>query len=150
MMCTSSVLLRRRYRVSAAHSDPNSVKTDAPPEVMWDLFRCWLKENPVNERRLIKGGICTKLLQARAVVLWRRGAVAYCGTLGTVAYRWVGSVVRSFVDRSLVCRSFIRPLIPFIHPSIHPSIHAFIHFIHFIPFIHSLTHSLVAFTRSHM
>jgi len=58
-----AALVNLGYRVSCAHCDPCAVKTDAPPEVMWDIFRCWIKENPVNEKRMIKGGICTKLLQ---------------------------------------------------------------------------------------
>ena len=29
------------YRVSCFHREPNSVKTDAPVEALWDIMRCW-------------------------------------------------------------------------------------------------------------
>ena len=34
-----SALLNAGYRVSLSHCHPLSVKTDAPPSVMWDLFQ---------------------------------------------------------------------------------------------------------------
>jgi len=35
------------YRVSQAHTEPLALKTDAPPSVMWDIMRCWVKQNPI-------------------------------------------------------------------------------------------------------
>lgn len=29
-----------------------SIKTDAPPKLLWDIMRTWEKENPVNKQRL--------------------------------------------------------------------------------------------------
>jgi tRNA (guanine26-N2/guanine27-N2)-dimethyltransferase len=36
-----SALLNAGYRVSGSHANPLAVKTDAPPEVVWDVLRCW-------------------------------------------------------------------------------------------------------------
>jgi len=27
-----------------------ALKTDAPPEVMWDIMRCWVKKNPITKK----------------------------------------------------------------------------------------------------
>jgi hypothetical protein len=32
------------YRVSSTHATPLAVKTDAPPEVIWDVMRAWVKK----------------------------------------------------------------------------------------------------------
>eukprot|EP00756_Hemistasia_phaeocysticola_P029702 Hpha_TRINITY_DN16246_c1_g7::TRINITY_DN16246_c1_g7_i1::g.13078::m.13078/K00555/TRMT1, trm1; tRNA (guanine26-N2/guanine27-N2)-dimethyltransferase len=34
------------YRVSGVHSSPDGLKTDAPPEVLYDVLRCWIAEDP--------------------------------------------------------------------------------------------------------
>lgn len=39
--------LAHARRVSGSHANPLAVKTDAPPEVLWDIVRCWVKEHPV-------------------------------------------------------------------------------------------------------
>ena len=38
-----------RYRVSGSHANPLAVKTDAPPGVVWDVVRCWVKQHPVRD-----------------------------------------------------------------------------------------------------
>jgi tRNA (guanine26-N2/guanine27-N2)-dimethyltransferase len=38
------------YRVSQQHSDPLALKTDATSEVIFDLYRSWVKQNPQNVR----------------------------------------------------------------------------------------------------
>lgn len=40
------------YRVSSSHCAPNSVKTDAPQSVVWDVIRTWVQTHPVSEKRL--------------------------------------------------------------------------------------------------
>jgi len=35
------------YQVSQAHTEPLALKTDAPPNVLWDILRCWVKSNPI-------------------------------------------------------------------------------------------------------
>ncbi len=40
-----SALVNAGYRVSGSHACPLAVKTDAPPHVVWDILRCWVKKN---------------------------------------------------------------------------------------------------------
>ncbi|XP_074143195.1 tRNA (guanine(26)-N(2))-dimethyltransferase [Sminthopsis crassicaudata] len=47
-----SALLHAGFRVSLSHACKNAVKTDIPPSVLWDIMRCWEKENPVKRERL--------------------------------------------------------------------------------------------------
>ncbi|XP_036598028.1 tRNA (guanine(26)-N(2))-dimethyltransferase [Trichosurus vulpecula] len=47
-----SAVLHAGYRVSLSHACKNAVKTDVPPSVLWDIMRCWEKENPVKRERL--------------------------------------------------------------------------------------------------
>ncbi|XP_050420998.1 probable tRNA (guanine(26)-N(2))-dimethyltransferase [Adelges cooleyi] len=47
-----SALVNAGYRVSSSHCAPNSVKTDAPQTVVWDVVRTWVKTHPVSEKRL--------------------------------------------------------------------------------------------------
>uniref|UniRef100_A0A7N4P2X1 tRNA (guanine(26)-N(2))-dimethyltransferase n=1 Tax=Sarcophilus harrisii TaxID=9305 RepID=A0A7N4P2X1_SARHA len=47
-----SALLHAGFRVSLSHACKNAVKTDVPPSVLWDIMRCWEKENPVKRERL--------------------------------------------------------------------------------------------------
>ncbi|KAE8620088.1 hypothetical protein XENTR_v10010094 [Xenopus tropicalis] len=47
-----SALLHAGYRVSLSHACKNALKTDAPPSVIWDIMRCWEKQNPVKRERL--------------------------------------------------------------------------------------------------
>ncbi|KAJ1657864.1 RNA methyltransferase tRNA(m5U54)methyltransferase [Dispira simplex] len=42
-----SALLNAGYQVSGSHTHPGSIKTNAPGEIMWDIMRCWVKDNPV-------------------------------------------------------------------------------------------------------
>ncbi len=43
---TPVLLTHAGYRVSGTHANPLGLKTDAPPEVMWDIMRCWVAEHP--------------------------------------------------------------------------------------------------------
>jgi tRNA (guanine26-N2/guanine27-N2)-dimethyltransferase len=42
-----SAILNAGYQVSASHAGKQSIKTDAPSNVMWDIMRAWVKKNPV-------------------------------------------------------------------------------------------------------
>ncbi|RKP36599.1 N2,N2-dimethylguanosine tRNA methyltransferase [Dimargaris cristalligena] len=42
-----SALLHAGFKVSGSHTQPGSIKTNAPAEVMWDIMRCWAKKHPV-------------------------------------------------------------------------------------------------------
>lgn len=50
-----SALLHAGYKVSFSHAFKNSVKTNAPAAVLWDILRCWNKRHPVKEERMIDG-----------------------------------------------------------------------------------------------
>eukprot|EP01112_Ceratiomyxa_fruticulosa_P010033 TRINITY_DN2633_c0_g1_i4.p1 TRINITY_DN2633_c0_g1~~TRINITY_DN2633_c0_g1_i4.p1 ORF type:complete len:677 (+),score=149.49 TRINITY_DN2633_c0_g1_i4:1310-3340(+) len=41
-----SAMITAGFKVSEAHAKPGSIKTDAPPEVLWDIMRCWAKLHP--------------------------------------------------------------------------------------------------------
>ncbi|XP_017153806.1 probable tRNA (guanine(26)-N(2))-dimethyltransferase isoform X2 [Drosophila miranda] len=55
MLKFRSALLHAGYRVSYSHASKNSLKTDAPPSVLWDILRCWSKRHPVRPERMIPG-----------------------------------------------------------------------------------------------
>ncbi|GIL63660.1 hypothetical protein Vafri_17687 [Volvox africanus] len=38
-----SAIVHAGYRVSGSHACPLALKTDAPPSVVWDIVRCWVK-----------------------------------------------------------------------------------------------------------
>ena len=42
-----SAILNAGYKVSISHTCPTSVKTNAPVELIWDIFKEWIKHNPV-------------------------------------------------------------------------------------------------------
>ncbi|KAF5290522.1 hypothetical protein FQA39_LY03626 [Lamprigera yunnana] len=51
MMNFRSAILNAGYEVSYAHANQNSIKTDAPAQVIWDILRCWELKHPLTERR---------------------------------------------------------------------------------------------------
>lgn len=55
MLKFRSAILHAGYRVSYSHASKNSLKTDAPPAVLWDILRSWSKRHPVNPERMISG-----------------------------------------------------------------------------------------------
>ncbi|XP_065355477.1 tRNA (guanine(26)-N(2))-dimethyltransferase [Calliphora vicina] len=50
-----SALLNAGYKVSFSHAYKNSIKTNAPASVLWDILRSWNKRHPVKEERMIEG-----------------------------------------------------------------------------------------------
>lgn len=40
-----TALTKRGYKVSQSHTDSLAMKTDAPPEFLWDLLRLWVKSD---------------------------------------------------------------------------------------------------------
>ena len=42
-----SAILNAGYQVSISHTCPTAVKTNAPVELIWDIFREWIKKNPI-------------------------------------------------------------------------------------------------------
>ncbi|XP_039490274.1 probable tRNA (guanine(26)-N(2))-dimethyltransferase [Drosophila santomea] len=55
MLKFRSAILHAGYRVSYSHASKNSLKTNAPPAVLWDILRSWSKRHPVNPERMIPG-----------------------------------------------------------------------------------------------
>lgn len=42
-----SAILNAGYKVSISHTSPTAVKTNAPVELIWDIFKEWIKKNPI-------------------------------------------------------------------------------------------------------
>lgn len=53
MLRMRSALLHEGYRVSYSHANKTSVKTNAPPSVLWDILRTWAKKK--KEHKFIEG-----------------------------------------------------------------------------------------------
>lgn len=57
-----SAILHEGYRVSLSHACKNSLKTDAPIGVLWDILRYWAKSHPVNTSRYHEGSALKAIL----------------------------------------------------------------------------------------
>merc|ERR1712012_922548 len=62
MLKLRSAILNAGYQVTSSHASKNSVKTNAPAEVIWDILRCWAQENPVNKKWMIEGSTTKNIL----------------------------------------------------------------------------------------
>lgn len=67
MMLMRSALLNAGYKVSMSHAAKNSYKTNATPQVIWDIMRMWVKDHPVSEKRLTPGSVAKAILEKEAV-----------------------------------------------------------------------------------
>ena len=47
-----SAIMNANYKVSYSHCNKNSVKTNAPNEVVWDILKEWSKIKPIKEKWL--------------------------------------------------------------------------------------------------
>jgi tRNA (guanine26-N2/guanine27-N2)-dimethyltransferase len=47
-----SALLHQGYKVSVSHCQSQSFKTDAPQSLVWDVWREWVKQHPVEKKWL--------------------------------------------------------------------------------------------------
>jgi tRNA (guanine26-N2/guanine27-N2)-dimethyltransferase len=45
-----SALANAGYQVSGTHCNPLGLKTDAPWNVIWDIYRCWVKDHPSKKK----------------------------------------------------------------------------------------------------
>lgn len=63
-----SALLHANYRVSFSHACKQSLKTDAPSEVLWDILRNWEKLHPVKRDRFLNGTPLKAILEKEASV----------------------------------------------------------------------------------
>ncbi|KAJ2814272.1 RNA methyltransferase tRNA(m5U54)methyltransferase, partial [Coemansia sp. 'formosensis'] len=57
----NSALLNAGYRVSGSHTQQGSIKTDAPPQVVWDVMRTLVKEMG-RSPKIVEGSPADKLL----------------------------------------------------------------------------------------
>ncbi|KAH8060424.1 N(2),N(2)-dimethylguanosine tRNA methyltransferase [Aureococcus anophagefferens] len=74
---------------SQHHREPDAIKTDAPPRVLWDVFRCWVKKHPVSEKRLAEPRSAAAKILATAPVLEANFATtAAMRAKATKARRW--------------------------------------------------------------
>ncbi|XP_050311091.1 probable tRNA (guanine(26)-N(2))-dimethyltransferase isoform X2 [Anthonomus grandis grandis] len=62
MMAVRSALVNAGYRVSQTHTHKTSIKTDAPPKVVWDIMRCWEKLHPASKKRLQDNKVAATIL----------------------------------------------------------------------------------------
>lgn len=46
MLQVMSALEAAGYRTSGMHKEPLALKTDAPDAAIWDVLRCWVRDNP--------------------------------------------------------------------------------------------------------
>lgn len=58
----ASALLHAGHKVSRSHTTPGSLKTDAKRADIHDIFRSWIKENPVKMERIQEGTVAFNLL----------------------------------------------------------------------------------------
>lgn len=56
------------HRVSGSHANPLAIKTDAPPNVLWDIVRCWVKDHPVSIKDKDKDSYAAKLLSKEPAI----------------------------------------------------------------------------------
>lgn len=62
-----SALLNANYKVSYSHANQNSIKTDAPTQVVWDILREWVKLRPVNKKWLKPEHKVTEILKKESI-----------------------------------------------------------------------------------
>lgn len=61
-----SAILHENYRVSLSHACRNSLKTDAPISLLWDILRFWEKSNPINPvRREEEGAVVLRAILSK-------------------------------------------------------------------------------------
>ena len=63
----NSALLNAGFKVSATHTNPLCIKTDAPPLFIWDIMRSWVKMNPIKMENIGDHSPSRKILSVEAV-----------------------------------------------------------------------------------
>lgn len=58
----NSALLNAGYQVSSSHCSSKAFKTNAPPSVLWDIIRAWVKETPVRMDKFQDESTAKKIL----------------------------------------------------------------------------------------
>lgn len=61
-----AALMNAGFKVSQSHNEANAIKTDAPPDVIWDILRCWVERHPVGKKRLEeKDSVLSRILTVK-------------------------------------------------------------------------------------
>lgn len=83
-----SAIINAGYRVSGSHANPLALKTDAPPQVVWDILRCWIKMHPVKDPvpNSYAAAILNKEIQTQADFKRAPGAVPNSSKQGVARF----------------------------------------------------------------
>ncbi|CAA7271664.1 unnamed protein product [Cyclocybe aegerita] len=65
---TASALLNAGHKVSRSHACPGSLKTTASHRELHDVFRCWIKNHPVNLKNISETSPARRLLAKEPLV----------------------------------------------------------------------------------
>nr|XP_039255713.1 tRNA (guanine(26)-N(2))-dimethyltransferase-like [Styela clava] len=60
-----SAIMNAGYRVSSFHGRKSSIKTDAPPNVIWDIMKAWFESCDNNKKKKLKEGTPVHALVTR-------------------------------------------------------------------------------------
>ncbi|ENN71141.1 hypothetical protein HUJ04_007597 [Dendroctonus ponderosae] len=63
MLTIRSAILNAGYQVSYTHTHKNSIKTNAPAHVIWDIMRCWEKLHPTSQKSIANNKVATTILE---------------------------------------------------------------------------------------
>jgi tRNA (guanine26-N2/guanine27-N2)-dimethyltransferase len=83
-----SAVINAGFRVSGSHANPLALKTDAPPQVVWDILRSWIKMHPVKdpEPDSYAAAILGKEIQTQADFKRAPGAVPHSVKQGVARF----------------------------------------------------------------
>ncbi|XP_012544912.1 tRNA (guanine(26)-N(2))-dimethyltransferase isoform X2 [Bombyx mori] len=62
MLIMRSAIINAGYKVSYSHASKMSVKTNAPPQLMWDIIRTWEKTHPIKQSKLVSDPVTKHIL----------------------------------------------------------------------------------------
>ncbi|KAK4048628.1 RNA methyltransferase tRNA(m5U54)methyltransferase [Microbotryomycetes sp. JL201] len=62
LQVVGSALLNAGYKISRSHASSGSIKTDAPRAFVHDIYREWIKKNPVNMKNVKDGSMAQRML----------------------------------------------------------------------------------------
>eukprot|EP00124_Ichthyophonus_hoferi_P004806 Ihof_evm1s583 gene=Ihof_evmTU1s583 len=63
-----SAIIRAGYEMSESHTGPNTLKTNMPPSVVWDLMRSWIKSHPIVMKNIKPGSPAAVLLAKESTI----------------------------------------------------------------------------------
>ncbi|KAG0943063.1 hypothetical protein G6F32_007820 [Rhizopus arrhizus] len=68
MLDLYSAILNAGYNVSSSHCGRQTVKTNAPASVMWDIMRAWVKKNPVVMKNIAENSPARAILNKEPTI----------------------------------------------------------------------------------